>query len=158
VAKRIEFHDWKRKAEPAEWIEQLAWLMDEAIPLPGGWTIGLDGIIGLIPGFGDWLGGIISGVIVVAAARTGIPRAAILRMLMNVGIDTFVGSIPIVGDVFDFAYKSNTKNIRIFREHLKRERTAAKDWAFIILTVVVLLILAAIPVVAVALLVHFLRH
>src|SRR5436190_23941384 len=98
-----------------ELSEQIAWLMDSAIQI-GPVSIGLDGLIGLIPGLGDVLTNIMSAVIVMRALQNGVHRAAILRMLLNLGIDTAVGSIPVVGDIFDFAYKANMKNIRIYRE------------------------------------------
>ena len=95
---------------------------------------------------------------IIAAARSGIPRAAVLRMVINVGVDTLVGSLPVLGDVFDFAYKSNSKNLELYRQHLRGERSAAKDWVLIALTIVVLAVIAAIPIVALIFLVQWLQH
>ena len=114
------------------WAEKLAWLMDSAITV-GRWSIGLDGIIGLVPGLGDIAGALISMLIVLRAAHAGIPRVAIARMVANIAIDTLVGSIPVFGDAFDFAYKSNIKNVRIYEEALNREQSAARHWGFFIL-------------------------
>jgi len=127
-----------------EWLETLAWLMDRSIRV-GPWSIGLDGLIGLIPGFGDAAGGIISSVIVIAALQAGLPRASVLRMVANIGIDSLLGAVPFVGDIFDFAWKSNTKNVRIFREALRGERRAARDWGFLALISLVLLALLVLP-------------
>src|SRR3954452_18936909 len=85
-------------------IEHLANLMDRAITI-GPWSVGLDPLLGLIPGIGDLLGGLIAMVIVVRAVQAGVPRIAIARMMTNIAIDTFIGAIPVVGDAFDFAYK-----------------------------------------------------
>src|SRR5258705_12818036 len=81
-------------------IEYLEWLMERAIPV-GRWSFGLDGILGLIPGMGDVLSGIIASYIIARAARAGVPRAALARMMTNVVIDTLLGSVPIIGDLFD---------------------------------------------------------
>ena len=113
-------------------IEQLAHLMDGAIPI-GRWSIGLDPLLGLLPGFGDLIGALISMVIVARAVQAGIPRVAVARMTANIAIDTLIGSIPVFGDVFDFAYKANTQNLRIYEEALRDRRTAtARHWGFFI--------------------------
>ncbi len=114
------------------WIAHLAYIMDGAIPL-GHWTIGLDPLLGLIPGLGDLLGALISMIIVARAVAAGIPRIAIARMVTNIGIDTLVGSIPVIGDAFDFAYKSNLKNLRIYENALYQPgRGTGRHWAFFI--------------------------
>jgi hypothetical protein len=114
--------------------------MDGAIPI-GRWSIGLDPLIGLIPGIGDLIGALISMVIVVRAVQAGIPRVAVARMLANVTLDTVVGSIPLFGDAFDFGFKSNLKNLRIYEESLlNRGASTMRHWAFF---VVLFLIVAA---------------
>src|SRR3954466_2544957 len=79
--------------------ENLAWLMDSSIQI-GPVSFGLDGLIGLIPGLGDVATGIVSAVIILRAIQHGVHRAAIIRMLMNVGLDTLLGMIPLAGDIF----------------------------------------------------------
>jgi hypothetical protein len=112
------------------WIEKLAYLMDGAIPI-GRWSIGLDPLLGLVPGFGDLIGAVISMLIVIRAVQAGIPRIAVARMMTNVAIDTLIGCVPVVGDLFDFAYKSNLKNLRIYEESLYDGRdAAARHWGF----------------------------
>src|SRR5690242_16812485 len=98
-------------------LRSLARLLDDAIPLPGGFRIGLDPIIGLIPGLGDAAGAIIAMFIVVEAASIGVPRSVVLRMGGNVLIDGLIGSIPILGDLFDFAFKANTRNIDLLERY-----------------------------------------
>jgi hypothetical protein len=111
---------------------KLAHLMDDMIRI-GPYSLGLDGLIGLIPGFGDIAGAIVAMIIVLRAAQAGIPRIALARMVTNIAIDTFVGSIPIFGDAFDFAYKSNLKNLRIYEDSLRRGRASrTRHWLFFI--------------------------
>lgn len=138
------------KNAPDPWVEKLAWVMDRSIPI-GRWKIGLDGIIGLVPGLGDLIGALISGVIVAAAIRSGVPRAAIARMLVNVGVEALVGAVPFLGDLFDMAYKANTRNVEIYREALRGARDTRKDSLFVVGVVLAFAAIIAIPVIAVVL-------
>ncbi|HEX2521485.1 MAG TPA: DUF4112 domain-containing protein, partial [Terriglobia bacterium] len=128
------------------WVENLAWLMDSSIPLGKRWSIGLDGIVGLFPGVGDLAGTLVSALIVASATQAGLPRAAVGRMMANVAIDTLLGGIPFLGDLFDFAFKANTKNIQIYREHLEGRRQSVRNWVFTFLVVLALFALMAIPI------------
>ncbi len=125
--------------------EYLAWLMDSSIQI-GPVSIGLDGLIGLIPGLGDVATSIVSALIILRAMQHGVHRAAILRMLLNVGFDTLLGSVPVAGDFFDFAFKSNIRNLQIYRESMSGTRKPMKDWAFIAMVVVVLVALMILPI------------
>ncbi|HXL86925.1 MAG TPA: DUF4112 domain-containing protein, partial [Gemmatimonadaceae bacterium] len=83
-------------------VRTLARVLDNAISIPGtSWKIGLDPIIGLIPGFGDMIGAVLSGYIVLEAVHAEVPTFTLARMLVNVGIDTLLGAVPALGDVFD---------------------------------------------------------
>jgi hypothetical protein len=114
------------------WIAHLAHLMDGAIPI-GRWSIGLDPLLGLVPGIGDLIGALISMFIVARAVQAGIPRVAVARMTANIAIDTLIGSIPLLGDAFDFAFKANLKNLRIYEEALLDRRAAtARHWGFFV--------------------------
>src|SRR4030095_2046325 len=88
-------------------IEWLAWLMGDSVRL-GRWGVGLAGFLGLIPGGGDMAGAAVSALIIARAMQSGISKSAVLRMVINVGVDSLVGAVPFFGDVFDFAFKSNT--------------------------------------------------
>jgi hypothetical protein len=100
-------------------VRTLARLLDNAIAIPGtSWKIGLDPIIGLIPGIGDMIGAVLSGYIVLEAVQAQVPTFTLARMLVNVGIDTLLGSVPAVGDVFDAAWKSNAMNVALLERHL----------------------------------------
>lgn len=92
---------------------RLSWLLDNSIRLPGGFRIGLDGIIGLVPGVGDLLAGFLSTLILHQAYRRNIPRMVLARMLINILIDVGIGTIPIIGDLFDFWWKANLRNARL---------------------------------------------
>lgn len=133
------------------WIEQLAWLMDSSIGV-GRWSIGVDGLLGLVPGLGDLAGSLISLAIVMRAVRAGVPRIAIARMVTNIAIDSLLGSVPVIGDLFDFAYKPNIKNVAIYRQSLAAGARTARHWWFFAFLAAVLLALAAIPVVVLILL------
>lgn len=131
-------------------VERIAWLMDRSVPLGGRYSIGLDGLIGLIPGVGDIIGGLIGAIVIVQAHRAGLPRATVLRMVANVAIDAAVGSVPILGDLFDFVFKATSRNVALYRRSMAGAGAPGRDLGFV--TVVVLCILAAVasPLVAVA--------
>src|SRR4030095_12349090 len=112
--------------------EHLAWLMDSSIGI-GRYSIGLDAIIGLIPGLGDVLTSLIGYWIVLRAMQAGVHRAAVMRMVLNLGIDALVGIVPVFGDMFDMAFKANMKNVKIYREALSGTRAPLKDWGFNVL-------------------------
>lgn len=100
-------------------IRRLAWLLDNSIPVPGtSWRIGLDPLLGMIPGLGDLLGAVLSGWILVEGERMGAGRATMLRMLWNVVVETVLGAIPILGDLFDAGWKANAKNVTLLERHL----------------------------------------
>lgn len=100
-------------------LRRLSWLLDSSIPLPGGFRVGLDGILGLVPGVGDALGASLSTYIVVQAARLGASPVQLLRMMMNILLESLVGTIPVLGDLFDFAWKSNQRNMRLLDVQLQ---------------------------------------
>lgn len=96
----------------------LARVMDGVVPLPGGARVGLDAIVGLIPGFGDLAGAAASSYIVLLAIRAGASRAAVIRMVGNIAVDTIVGSVPLFGDLFDLGWQSNSRNVAILERDL----------------------------------------
>jgi hypothetical protein len=101
------------------WIRRLAYLLDNSIRIPGiGYRIGIDPIIGLIPGAGDAIGTILSLYIVLVANRMGVSRKTLLRMVYNIGVDALVGAVPIFGDILDAAWKANVKNVALLDAYL----------------------------------------
>lgn len=123
--------------------EKLSWLLDNSIPLPGGYRIGLDGFIGLIPGLGDFFSGLLASLIVIKANQLGVPRSILLRMVINVLIDTGVGSLPVIGDLFDFVWKANQKNSELLAHYEQAPQQTARrslleNMLFILAVVIVL--------------------
>ena len=122
--------------------------MDRSIPLGGGYSIGLDPIIGLVPGIGDLIGTAVSSFIIFQAQRAGVPKATIGRMMANVAIDSAVGAIPFAGDAFDFVFKANQKNLELYREAMLGTRDTRRDLGFFILVALGMIVLFALPVLA----------
>lgn len=108
------------RGEPARLdnLERFAWLMDRAVGIPGtNIRFGLDSLIGLFPFGGDALMGLIqAGLVGVALTRYNVPKSVAARMIFNVLLDMGVGSIPILGDLFDVAFKANTRNVALLRQ------------------------------------------
>jgi hypothetical protein len=109
-----------------ERLRRLAWLLDAALRIPGiNRRIGLDGIVGVVPGVGDAATALLSLYIVLEARRLGLPKAALGRMLGNVAVDALIGAVPVLGDLFDVVWKANLRNIEIIDAHMaggKEER------------------------------------
>lgn len=106
-------------------IHLLSRLLDEQFRIPGmTYRIGLDGLLGLIPGVGDAAGALLSAYILYEAMRLGASRTVLLRMVANIGIDTLVGAIPVVGDIFDVVWKANKKNTALLHAYLASQRTS----------------------------------
>ena len=129
-------------------LERLEILLDEAIRIPGtGVRFGIDGIIGLIPGLGDVLAGLLSMVIPIAAWIRGVPYITLIRMTVNLGIGVLIGTIPIFGDLFDIAWKPNRRNYRLLRLHLGEPRQHTwRDWVFLACLVIALAAVFAAPI------------
>ncbi len=101
-------------------VHRLARLMDSSIRLPGGFRIGADGLIGLVPVAGDLAAAGVSLYIVTEAARAGVPASVLLRMVLNVAVDALIGAVPVLGDLFDVAFKANLRNARLMDAYLDR--------------------------------------
>jgi hypothetical protein len=139
-----------RRGTPAfsnENLDLLSHLLDDFIRIPGTpIRFGLDGIVGFFPGIGDILGGLASCIIIVAAWVRGVPKVLIGRMVLNVAIETAVGSIPIAGNLFDIAWRANRRNYKLLAESLDLPRRhAASSWLFIAIVCLILVGLMLIP-------------
>ena len=123
----------RKRPEPRsiERLRQLAYLLDDRFRIPGTkYRIGLDGLVGLVPGIGDAVTTLLSLYIVLEARRHGVPVSKLGRMGLNVGLDAVLGAVPLVGDLFDVAWKANRRNLALLLEHLeadRRTRHGARD-------------------------------
>ena len=116
-----------------ERLRNLSTLLDDSIPVPGtDYRIGLDPILGLLPGVGDLPATGVSAYIVLEAARLGAPRETIVRMLFNLVLDATLGSIPVIGDVFDAAWKANVRNVALLESRTGEPAAAERDRRFMI--------------------------
>jgi NAD/NADP transhydrogenase beta subunit len=112
-------------AKELDEVRRLAKLLDTRWKIPGiGVRFGIDPVLGLIPGAGDLVAGAISTYVIVKAHRLGAPKSMLVKMAGNVAVDTVVGSVPILGSVFDLFYKASTRNLRLLQTHLEeRDKT-----------------------------------
>jgi len=139
-AKEVEWEvlppeDKERRAFLEPLFRWLAIIMDDFLRLPGTkFRFGLDPIIGLLPGLGDTASAITSALVLVYAARSGLPKVLLARMSANVLINELIGVIPIVGDAFSFWFKSNRRNYELLtRSRLTPGRSRKGDWVFLII-------------------------
>jgi hypothetical protein len=124
---------------------KLAYAFDELFRIPGtGFRFGLDSIIGLVPGVGDIAVSALGGYALLLAFKLRAPVTVLTRMLMNIGIDTVFGAVPLLGDLFDATWKSNTRNRRVLEAWLADPaRTERRSkWAIILFGVLFLLLVA----------------
>ena len=99
-------------------LDRLAWLLDNSIRLPGGFRLGLDGIVGLLPGIGDLATAAVSFYIIARAALMRVPASLLARMVLNVLFELVVGVVPLLGDLFDIAFRANVRNVSVLESHL----------------------------------------
>lgn len=128
-------------------LRDLAKVLDEAVRIPGtNIRIGLDALLGLLPGGGDIAGGLLSGLIILQAARDGAPATVLGRMLGNVVVDVVAGAVPILGDIFDVAWRANSRNLRLLQSWRERpvstKRSSTLTVGVILFALVLLLALA----------------
>jgi hypothetical protein len=126
----------------------LARLLDDLIRVPGtNIGIGLDPIIGLIPGVGDMIGGLMSSYILMVAAKEGVPASVLTRMLGNIALDSLVGVVPVLGDLFDVGMKSNRRNIELLERYLvtpSETKAASRGIVALVILAAILLVVGVI--------------
>lgn len=136
---------WETRSPRFAAVSSFAHWLDAGIRIPGtNLRFGLDPILGLIPGAGDAVGAVLAGWILVEAARVGASRATLLRIAGNVALDAGLGAIPLIGDVFDFAWKANLRNVALLERHLAapdRARRADRSFVVLVLAGVLTLVL-----------------
>lgn len=108
----------QKKILELEWIDRFSALLDSRFRIPGTpIRFGVDFLLGLIPGIGDIISFAISGSLIIAMVRKGISTVALFKMLWNIFLDALVGSIPILGNIFDLTYRANLRNFELLKEH-----------------------------------------
>lgn len=122
-------------------MDSLAKLMDSQFKIPGtNIKFGLDAVIGLIPGAGDFATFLVSGYMILTLAKNGASGFVLARMALNVLADSLIGAIPILGDIFDIAFRANNRNMKLMHEHYVEGRHRGSGWTIIIPVLVILLI------------------
>lgn len=133
----------------ADRLRRFAWLLDELFRIPGTQQrIGIDALIGLVPGVGDTIGALLSTYIILEAARRGASIWTVTRMLANVGVETVFGAVPLLGDLFDVVFKANSRNLALLGETLERDApprdpTGVLRLASVLIVAIVIAMLAA---------------
>ncbi len=132
-------------------LRRFAYLMDEAFSVPGTrMRLGLDAVLGLIPGIGDVIGALLSTWIIAGALRHRVPALVIVRMVLNVSVDLIFGAVPVAGDVFDFMFEENMMNMRLLEKHRDRRRPprSAGQIALVLAAIITFLVLLALAAVS----------
>ncbi len=134
-----------------ERVRSMSRLLDTAIRVPGtNMRFGLDALIGLIPGVGDVVGAGMSGFIILTAARLGAPPSVLVRMLANAGLDAIVGAVPLAGDLFDVAWRANTRNAALLERHLEAPAATKRASGGVVALILLLLVLLVVGAIALA--------
>ena len=118
----------KENTDPIQKI--VAHILDNLFQIPGTKIrFGLDPLLGLLPGFGDTLSGLVSTAMLGLGLKQGIPRIVVVRMAVNILLNAVVGAVPVLGDAFSFWFKSNVRNYELFRQHARgARRSTSGDW------------------------------
>ncbi len=133
-----------RKSQP-DHASKLAHWLDDRFKIPGtDIRFGLDPIISLVPGAGDWLAGALSSYFILLGARAEVPQSVLLRMGFNVLLDILIGSIPLLGDIFDIGWKANTKNAELLEKYQKDAASTEKQSKVMLWIVAAILLIAII--------------
>jgi hypothetical protein len=121
----------------------IARLLDDIVRVPGtNIRVGLDPLLGLVPGLGDVVAGTMAGYLILLAARLGAPKVVLARMLGNVAIDSILGAVPFLGDLFDIGFKANRRNLALLDEYAARPREArASSAVFVALLLLALIVI-----------------
>lgn len=124
---------------------RLAWLLDQAFRIPATrWRFGLDPILGLVPGLGDLFTAILGAYGVLLARQLGAPASIQIRMMLNLVADAVAGALPVVGDIFDFAFKANARNLLLLEQWMATPRQARRtSLVFVVGTLIGMLLIAA---------------
>ena len=129
-------------APKIEWVEKLSYLLDEQFRFPGtNFRFGLDPILNLIPVAGSASGFLISIALLLSMARHGASRNLVIKMTINVILDFIIGGIPVIGQIFDFFFKANKRNIRLLREHYYEGKHRGSGKGILLIIGIILIII-----------------
>lgn len=132
----------------------LARALDSAVRIPGtNVRFGLDALLGLVPGLGDVTGAAMGGYLVLLGSRMGVPKPVLARMVMNVALDTIAGVIPVAGDLFDVAWKANTRNMALLERYIEKPVATGKSSSAMVIALIATLVVLAIGGIALAVIV-----
>ncbi|PHL00236.1 DUF4112 domain-containing protein [Neolewinella marina] len=132
----------QRRVPQLQWVDTFSRVLDTKFRIPGtGIRFGLDFILGLVPGAGDILSLGMSGTLVATMARHGASPRLVARMLVNVILDAFVGSVPVLGNIFDLFYKANYRNAELMREYYEEGRHRGSVWPVVMAVVAAIIIM-----------------
>jgi hypothetical protein len=141
------------------WVESVSRLMDSKFCFPGtSFRFGLDPVLGLFPFLGDLSTFAVSGALVLTMARHGASRNVVIRMVVNIILDLVLGSIPIIGAVFDFGFKANDRNVRLLRAHYEKGKYQGSGKGFLTIIVMILVLTFALVMFGLAKLIGWLYH
>ena len=135
------YHD-QDQIPKMQWVSRLSYLMDKQFRFPGtNFRFGLDPVLNLIPIAGDMTGLLISGGLLLAMVRKGASNKVVVLMTLNILLDAIIGAIPVIGQIFDFFFKANSRNIKLMREHYLENKHQGSGKGIVIWTVVIIVIL-----------------
>ncbi|HXI01011.1 MAG TPA: DUF4112 domain-containing protein [Sphingobacteriaceae bacterium] len=126
-----------------QWIEGFASIMDDKFRIPGtSYRFGLDPILNFIPGLGAVSGFAISGGLLLTMAKHGASGKVLTLMVINIVLDAVIGAIPVLGWIFDFAYKANTRNIKLLKDHYEEGKHPGSGKNLVAIIIIVLILLS----------------
>lgn len=125
-----------------QWVSRLSYLMDKQFRFPGtNFRFGLDPVLNLIPIAGDMAGLLISGGLLLALVRKGASNKVVVLMTLNILLDAIIGAIPVIGQIFDFFFKANSRNIKLMKEHYLENKHQGSGKGIILWAVIIIVIL-----------------
>lgn len=129
------------------WVSRLSYLMDKQFRFPGtNFRFGLDPVLNLIPIAGDMTGLLISGGLLLAMVRRGASNKVVVLMTLNILLDAIIGAIPVIGQIFDFFFKANSRNIKLMREHYLENKHQGSGKGIVLWTVIIIVILLSLAI------------
>lgn len=134
-----------RYDERLKWVERVATLMDNQFRLPGtSFRFGLDPLINFVPFLGDISGFLVSAVLVLTMARHGASGKVVILMVLNILLDAAIGAIPLIGWIFDFGYKANTRNINLLKRHYEEGKYQGNGRGIVLIIITIMLVFIAV--------------